>query len=397
MTNQIPKGWEETNLDNIAHINPFESLTKGTNAKSAPMDCINPFTRSIDNYYTRPYRSGMKFRNGDTLMARITPCLENGKTAYVNFLNNDEVGFGSTEYIVIREKNSKSDSKFLYYFSISPHFREVAIKLMTGTSGRQRVQTDLLINYNFLFPPLPEQKAIAAVLSSFDDKIELLREENKTLEKMAQTIFKEWFVNFKFPGYEKTKMVDSELGKIPEGWNLGRLRDIMLLFDSKRVPLSSEQRAKRRGKYPYYGATRVMDYLDEFIFDGIHLLLAEDGSVIDELGFPVLQYVYGQFWVNNHAHVIQGKEPFTTEYLYLLLKRTPVSGIITGAVQLKINQENLNSIPLIIPPAGLLNQFNEVSSVIFHRLRTNESTINKLAQTRDVLLPKLMNGEIRVN
>ena len=185
------KDWLETTLGEVCEINPTESLPKGKLAKSVPMDCIDSFTRQISRFEEKEFKGGMKFRNGDTLLARITPCLENGKTAYVDFLDKNEIGFGSTEYIVIREKQELSNKKFLYYLAISPRFREIAIKAMTGTSGRQRVQTDVLVNKTFLLPPLPEQIAIASVLSAFDDKIELLRDQNKTLEEMGQVIFAE--------------------------------------------------------------------------------------------------------------------------------------------------------------------------------------------------------------
>jgi len=198
-TNQIPDGWTKTNLLDVADINPKEKLAKGTVAPYVAMERLKPFTRQISGFELREFKGGTKFRNGDTLIARITPCLENGKTSLIDILPDHEVGYGSTEFIVLREQKDKTTSKFLYYLAISPRFREAAIKSMTGTSGRQRVQTDLITARLFNFPPLPEQKAIAAVLSSLDDKIELLRKQNETLEAIAQAIFKEWFVNFNFP------------------------------------------------------------------------------------------------------------------------------------------------------------------------------------------------------
>jgi type I restriction enzyme S subunit len=217
--------WTESCLSDIALINPRETIKKGSTSKSVAMEKLVPYCRKVDGFELKAFKGGTKFRNQDTLLARITPCLENGKTAYVDILEDGEVGFGSTEYIVIRPKKGLSDSKFLYYFSISPRFREEAIKLMTGTSGRQRVQTDQIVSKNFAFPKLPEQKAIASVLTSFDDKIELLRQQNQTLEEIAQTLFKEWFVDFRFPGVGK--MIDSELGLIPEGWKVGKIGELI--------------------------------------------------------------------------------------------------------------------------------------------------------------------------
>lgn len=163
--------WEETTLGEAAKINPSESLNVGSAVKYVAMEHLMPFTRKVEQYEIKEFKSGSKFRNGDTLLARITPCLENGKTAFVDFLKENEIAFGSTEFIVIRNKENISDKKYLYYFATSLNFRDAAIKSMTGTSGRQRVQTDLIANKIFLFPLLPEQKAIAAVLSSLDDKV----------------------------------------------------------------------------------------------------------------------------------------------------------------------------------------------------------------------------------
>src|SRR5690554_4959251 len=142
----IPKGWVETTLGEIAIINPRESIKKGEIATNIPMAYLDSFSKKIQTFEKKEFKGGTKFRNGDTLMARITPCLENGKTSYVDILEDDEIGFGSTEYIVLREKENFSNKHFLFYLSISPRFRELAIKLMTGTSGRQRVQTNSLIN-----------------------------------------------------------------------------------------------------------------------------------------------------------------------------------------------------------------------------------------------------------
>ena len=204
------KGWRETLLEDIATINPIEYLPKGEPSKKISMDLLKPFNKKVSTYTIEPYNGGMKFRNGDTIIARITPCLENGKTAYIDILDENEVAFGSTEFIVLRQKEGLSHKQFLYYFAISEEFRDVAILSMTGSSGRQRVDIDVVKKHKFLLPPLEEQHAIAEVLSSLDDKIDLLHRQNKTLEAMAETLFRQWFV-------EPCK------NGLPEGWEEGKL------------------------------------------------------------------------------------------------------------------------------------------------------------------------------
>ena len=200
--------WQEMSLDSVAIINPTESLKRGELAKKIAMDAIQPFAKKPSSFSIDEFNGGMKFRNGDTVIARITPCLENGKTAYINVLNDDEIGFGSTEYIVLREREGISNKQFLYYFAISSVFRDIAILSMTGSSGRQRVQMAVVRQHIFELPSLPEQKAIAAVLSSLDNKIDLLHRQNKTLEAMAETLFRQWFVVELDGNYEFGKISD---------------------------------------------------------------------------------------------------------------------------------------------------------------------------------------------
>ena len=184
---------------------------------------------------------------------------------------------------------------------------------------------------------------------------------------------------------------------LPSGWKKGTVGDIVDIHDSKRIPLSGAQRDKMTKRtYPYYGAASLMDYVDEYIFDGIYLLLGEDGTVVDELGYPILQYVWGQFWVNNHAHILTGKNGFSVESLMLLFRRTPVKSIVTGAVQPKISQANLRSIPVVIPAADALSAFNHLITPMFDQIRKNVDQNKVLAQLRDTLLPKLMSGELDV-
>ena len=185
---------------------------------------------------------------------------------------------------------------------------------------------------------------------------------------------------------------------MPDGWRIGSVGEIIEIHDSKRVPLSGAERAKMEKKtYPYYGAAALMDYVDDYIFDGKYLLLGEDGTVVDNAGYPILQYVWGQFWVNNHAHILTGKLGFNVESLYMLFKQTPVKAIVTGAVQPKIGQANLRSIQVVIPPEKLLMEYNYRVEPLFTLLRSNEAENKSLTALRDSLLPKLMSGEIDVS
>ncbi len=378
--------WSIKHLSDISEFNPRESLPKGTMAKKIGMDKLQPFCRDIPEFTWEPYSGGTKFRNDDTIMARITPCLENGKTAKVTILDKDEVGFGSTEYIVFRAKKGVADPDYLYYLILSPTVREPAIKSMVGSSGRQRVQTDVVERLEIAVPPIDEQQKIAGILRALDDKIALNNEINENLLQQAQALYKNRFVD-----------MQPFNGEMPADWHLGTVSEIIELHDSKRIPLSSRERAELDKVYPYYGATSVMDYVDRYLFDGIYLLLGEDGTVVDSKGFPILQYVEGKFWVNNHAHIITGKNGFAVESLYLLFSLTNVQSIVTGAVQPKISQANLNKVPVIIPTEAELSAFDAIIQPIFAQIRNLRAENDRLAATRDIMIPKLMSGELDVS
>lgn len=188
--------WQQVKLCDALIINPIEKLSKGTIAKKVSMERLRPFCRDVLEYEFDKFSGGSKFRNKDTIMARITPCLENGKRAQINMLEQDEIGFGSTEFIIFREKENISNSNFIYYLICSDLIREPAIKSMVGSSGRQRVQIDVLKELIIPLPPIDVQKKIAGVLGALDDKIELNNRINNNLEQQAQALFKSWFVDF---------------------------------------------------------------------------------------------------------------------------------------------------------------------------------------------------------
>lgn len=377
--------WRTIRAADFIDFNPRLNLKKGAITTKVAMDKLKPFTKKIPETEKAEFNGGAKFCNGDTVMARITPCLENGKTAYVDMLDDGEIGFGSTEFIVMRAKAGISDPQFVYYTAINPTFRNVAIKSMVGSSGRQRIQQSVLEELELSVPGLDEQRRIGAFLAELDEKIALNNKINDNLLQQAQTLFADAF----------PYTPDDEL---PVGWRKGTVGDIVDIHDSKRIPLSGAQRDKMTKRtYPYYGAASLMDYVDDYIFDGTYLLLGEDGTVVDDAGYPILQYVWGQFWVNNHAHILTGKNGFSVESLMLLFKRTPVKSIVTGAVQPKISQANLRSIPVVIPAADVLAEFNLLIALMFDQIRQNTDQNKALAQLRDALLPKLMSGEIDVS
>lgn len=273
------------------------------------------------------------------------------------------------------------DDNFYYYW-LNSRYWQYMINSIISWSAQPKFNKTSFKNLEVPVPSLPEQKAIAGILSSFDDKIELLKAENQTLEEMGQTLFKERFGKYK---------VGDE---IPDGWKVGKLGDVVDNYDSKRIPIASDKR--EIWEYPYYWATGINWYVKDYIFDWIYTLLWEDWSVMKENWKPFTQYVWWKIRVNNHAHVLQWKNWFSTEMIKIILDSVDITPYVTWAVQLKISQWNMNSIPVIIPTDDVLVKFNSLINPIFAKIRANSEEIESLSKTRDQLLPKLMSWEVRV-
>ena len=277
--------------------------------------------------------------------------------------------------------------EYLYYYLISSFGQDEIRKGIVG-AVQPKLPLKNVQDISIFYPSIKEQERIVNILSSVDEKIEMNNAINNNLEQQAKALYKDWFFDFS---------PFSTQDNLPDGWRLGTVGDIIQLHDSKRVPLSGSERDKMEKIYPYYGATSLMDYVDNYLFDGIYLLLGEDGTVVDSLGFPILQYVYGQFWVNNHAHIITGKEGFSVEELYLFFSLTNIKSIVTGAVQQKVSQQNLKKVPAIIPSKEALSAFDDLIQPIFAQIRNLRDENAHLADLRDTLLPRLMSGELDVS
>ena len=330
------------------------------------------------------------FRKGDILYSEIRPA--NKRFCFVDFEPKDYIA--STKLMVLRAHEDVAP-QYLYQILRSNDTLAQLQMLAESRSGTfPQITYSELSNIMVSLPSRKAQKNIVSILSSLDRKIELNNKINADLEEMAQAIFKNWFVDFE--PFKDGKFVDSELGMIPEGWKVGGLFDIAEIFDKKRKPLSGNVREKMDKIYPYYGATSCMDYVDDYIFDGIYTLIGEDGSVVKENGLPYMQYVWGKMWVNNHAHILQGKNGYSTEMIHALLSITNIKFLVTGAVQAKLSQGNMQKILVAIPPKNVLDEIRPVIDNLYSKIRINTDENSRLSLLRDTLLPRLMSGEIEI-
>ena len=395
-TAMIPE-WTEKKLKDVVKINPTEKLQKGTVAKKIAMEHLRPFTRDIQHYDIAAYNGGSKFRNGDTIVARITPCLENGKTAQVNCLEANEIGFGSTEFIVMRHIDGLSSSGYIYYLATNPDFRQIAIKSMIGSSGRQRVQQDVVENYVVKLPPLAEQRAIAATLSCLDDKIELNNKINANLEAQAQAIFKSWFVDFEPFG-----------GKMPDDWQEAPLGSLVQIIDNrgKTPPL-----APQPTEYPIIdvkalsGNQRIVNFNNctKFVEAETYNLGFRSGhpKPYDILLSTVGSLAEMKLFFGERGCIAQNVVAFRSGmplylYQYLQYIKDDLISYNIGSVQPSIKVTHLIKHPIIKPTDNALSQFNEIVHPMSKEIFTNHCQSEQLATLRDTLLPRLMSGELPV-
>ena len=403
--------WREVRIDEVISFNPSESLKKGEIAKKIAMEQLEPFTRKIANYELSKFTGGSKFRNGDTLFARITPCLENGKTAYVNILDDNEVAFGSTEFIVMRKKEKITDDMFVYYLAISPDFRNKAIQSMTGTSGRQRVQQDVLQSHKIMLPPLHEQKAIAATLSALDDMIELNNLINKTLEEMAQAIFKSWFVDFE--PFKDGESEESEIGLIPKGWKIVELEEICSIQNGFAFKSSDYQdtgcRLIRTTNITSNGYVNNNDikflpqsfYESEkyknYRFECFDTVLVMVGASIGKIGL-ITEYNLPSLQNQNMWRFRANNREISSVYIHYVVRRVNefVSNWATGSARDFYRKESFQRAKCVLPPKNVMKEFRLLTDSLFIQISSNIMENALLLEIRDILLPKLMSGEIRV-
>jgi hsdS, type I site-specific deoxyribonuclease len=385
--------WVMKKLKDIAEFNPRESLAKGVVAKKVAMDKLQPFCRDIPGYELEPFSGGTKFRNGDTIMARITPCLENGKTAKVAVLDEGEVGFGSTEYIVFRAKDG-IDEDFIYYLVCSPLVREPAIKSMVGSSGRQRVQTDVVQNLEIMVPDYEEQKQISGILKSLDDKIVANTEINKNLERQAEALFHSLFVENVNPIWKDGVL--SDLGTVVAGGTPSKTKPEY--YSEKGIAwITPKDLSLNKSKFISHGKIDI----SELGFSKSSAIKMPTGTVLFSSRAPIgyIAIAANEVTTNQGFKSIVPNENVGTAFMYYLLKflLPTIEGMASGSTFKEISGAGMKSVPVVIPDNETIDKFNAFCTPIFQQQEVLEAENSRLVDIRDALLLKLMVGELDVS
>lgn len=389
--------WTEMRAADFIEFNPRMSIKKGTLATKVAMDKLLPFTKKIPDTEKAPFSGGSKFCNGDTIMARITPCLENGKTAFVDILGKDEVAFGSTEFIVMRAREGISDPQFIYYLATSPWFRNVAIKSMVGSSGRQRVQQSVLDDLVLNVPSIEEQKKISSVLCALDQKIALNNEINDNLQQQAAAIFRSWFVDCAPFG-----------GKAPDEWENVTLEDITALVSRGITPKYADdtdqivinQKCIRNHMIDLSLArTHTPKIINEKWLRFGDLLINSTGD--GTLGRAAQVWFQPKnLTVDSHVTIVRPVKENLIFYIGLwgILHEKEIESLHTGSTgQTELPRDRIKAMELRLPDNDTLDRFNALITPMAAAIVANQEENNQLAALRDAILPKLMSGEIDVS
>ena len=389
--------WTKKKLSDIADFNPRETIKKGAIAKKIPMDVLRPFYRDIPYYVEECFSGGTKFRNGDTIMARITPCLENGKTAQVSILNNGEVGFGSTEYIVFRAKEGIADKDYLYYLVCSPKVREPAIKSMVGSSGRQRVQTDVVKNLEIDVPPLVEQEKIGSFLKALDNKIALNDRINKNLEQQIELIL---LKTINDADTQPVKLGDYLYIKGRIGWKGLKKSEYLPVSGYRIINGESLTLSGIDWKKAGYISAERYEESPEIMLNIGDILLSKDGTIgkigyVDKLETPT-SVASGIFVIRNTRQA-----EISTQFIYYLLKSRLFKAFITsrteGSVIPHLYQKDFTEFEFQLPSPDDMKTFDDTTAAMFSMVFSNLNENERLIHLRDSLLPKLMSGELDIS
>lgn len=374
----------EVRIGDSIECNPTVKLVKGNEYPLIDIDKITVGRKLVTNKDTIVYekQSGCKFQNGDTLMARITPCLENGKMAMASI---PDKGIGSTELFVFRGKKGITDNDFVYYFLKQSYIRNLAANSMTGASGRQRADLKFIKKIKFDLPTLPIQQKIASTLSAYDRLIENNTRRIRLLEQMAENLYKEWFVRFRFPEHEKVEMVNG----LPKGWKINSLKEICEFKRGRNI--TSAEMCDGVIQVISAGIT-PSGYHDKANVHGVSVTMSSSGA---NAGYISIHY--DDIWAADCSYISE-KETEDIYYVYELLNniRQVINNFQIGAAQPHVYPKDINRIKTCVPPKELRIKANANLSKIHKEINKLYKQNQLLTHQRDLLLPRLMSGKLEV-
>jgi len=405
----VPADWSSSRIRNIATLSP--KYSKGSPLPEEPCTVVPMEFLSVDGKIDvtsmQPFEDipdGLTLLEaGDVLFAKITPCMENGKGAFVESLPT-RYAFGSTEFHVLRP-NGFINPKFLYYYTYNSIYRAYAAENMSGAAGQKRVASRFLKDTRLFLPPSKEQERIAAYLdascAAIDAAVAVKRKQLDTLHAVRKTTIHHAVTYGLNPSISMKKTNIQWIPETPKHWRVVRLKDVVEFFNTVRIPLSAAERGLMTEKtYDYYGASGVIDKVDSYLFDGTYILIAEDGANLLARTKTLAFLAAGKFWVNNHAHILKPRWKGDVIFFVNLLESQDYSLFITGAAQPKLTMENLGRFKLAIPPTEEqreIAQFIQMKNTVYNVVASSiEQQIKVLTAYRKSLIHECVTGQKRI-
>lgn len=384
--------------------NPTVKLKKQESYPVIDIDKITPGYKAVRSVASIEYtgQGGAKFQDHDVLFARITPCLENGKMAIAD--TEGQNGIGSTELFVFRGIDGVSDTDYVYYLLRMKHIRQLAANSMTGASGRQRADMDFIKRIQWDFPDLEIQKKIASVLSVYDNLIEVNNKRIKVLEQMAENLYKEWFVRFRFPGHETAEFENG----IPKGWQISRMEDFCYVTDGTHdTPKPTENGVPLvTGKFIEDG---------EISFDEAYFISEADHEAIKQRsGLSTGDILFSNIGTVGKSCIVDYQREFSVKnviifkpdgfnkslFLYYWLTSPTMQEIFStqtnGASQQFVGLTFMRKYKIMVPPQTVVSAFVDQIYPIYQLQVMLRNNRKKLIKQRNLLLPRLMSGKLEV-
>lgn len=404
---KIPNGWKPYELGKAVNFNPQIKLQRGEQYSFIEMDDVNPADKYVKPKEKKVYDSSScsKFKNGDTLFARITPCLDNKKIGTA-FIGEGQYGFGSTEFIILREKDGLTVQEYVHYLSKSEYIVQNAINSYVGASGRQRADAKFIKKVVIPLPKIPEQQRIASILSAYDDLIENNNKRITILEQMAEQIYKEWFVRMRFPGYENAEF---EKG-VPKGWEITKVEKAFR-YQAGGTPAKDVQEYWNDGDVNWFTPTDITesksyflesssDKCNEFgvskssakLFPAYSLMMTSRAT-IGEIGINTTVACTNQGFITC---IPNKRLPLPFLFYWLKLNKNFFISLSTGATFGELTKSTFKRIGIIIPDEKVTKKYNELVAPMFKQIEILQKENQILKLTRDLLLPRLISGKLRV-
>ncbi len=334
------------------------------------LENLNCVTKEVYEKWTRRG----KLQKGDVIFTREAPLGE------VGLVREEKNYFLGQRLVLFRANDKICDGRFLMY-SLLWHDNKQAIISKGVGSTVAHLRVPECENIEIKAPDLDIQHRIADILSAYDDLIENNQKQIKLLEEATQRLYKEWFVDLHFPGYENTKIVDG----VPEGWSRGLLKELISVNYGK-----DHKKAPDDGNIPVYGSGGLMRKCNKSLFSGEAVLIPRKGSLNNIL------YVDETFWTVDTMFYATMKQPHTAVFVYFFVKAFDMYSMNIGAAVPSMTTKILDAMDVVIPDKETLEKFDKYAKVYFNKIKTLQGQNERLKTARDLLLPKLMSGEVEV-